>query len=134
MKTPSLIAFAAATAFFSSAVLAEDATVAALAAQTGNVTLSTSGEFASVATGQRLQAGNRLMLTEGSSASLAYDNGCMINFDKPGVYTVPEECKPVAGGPSNGAIIGGVVAGAALIGLAVGGGGDDDDDSPPVSR
>ncbi|UWX04057.1 hypothetical protein H1235_00665 [Pseudoxanthomonas sp. NC8] len=96
------------------------------------VSLSSGGEFAGTATGQALNAGERLMLTEGSSAVVRYGNGCSLSFTKPGVYTVPATCAV----PSNstdwasaGLIAGGVaVVAAGLNSMA------DDGESPPESR
>jgi len=133
-KSTSLLA--AALAVFALPSWAQESTIATLQAQTGNVTVSAGGQFSGVETGQRLQAGNRLMLTEGSSASLLYDNKCTLNFNQPGVFTVPADCKPkgAAGGDNNNAaVIGGVAAGVAVIALAAGGGGDDGSDTPPTA-
>lgn len=116
--------------------LAQEGGVATLKAHAGNVTVSTGGEFIGAETGQRLQAGTRLMLTEDSYATVAYDNNCTVTYSKAGVHTVTGECKP-AGGGSNAGVIAGVVGGAALLGLAAGGGGGGDDPPPPpppVSR
>ncbi len=144
-KSTSLLAVA--LAVFALPAWAQDGAIATLQAQTGNVTISTGGEFSTAETGQRLQAGNRLMLTEGSSASLLYDNECTLSFSQPGVFAVPADCKPkgaaATGNGNNAAVIGGIAAGAAAIALAAGGGDDGDGDltatpqtpvpPPPVS-
>jgi hypothetical protein len=96
MKRKSLSALVvAATVALSGAALAQSGDpVAVLASQAGNVSVSSNGStFAGAATGQGLLANDRLMLVEGSSATLRFDDGCTVSFDKPGVYTVPSDCK-----------------------------------------
>ena len=116
------------------ALASDDQTVATLEIKAGNAALSTGGEFAPAASGQRLQSGNRVMLMEGDSVRVVYDNHCDITFKQPGVYTIEPECTPAAALPKgNGALIGGVVAGAVLLGAAAGGGGGDST-PPPTSR
>lgn len=117
--------------------LAQDSqAVATLEINAGNASLSTGGEFAPAASGQRLQSGNRLMLMEGDSVRVVYDNDCDVTFKQPGVYTIEPECTPAAPVASgNGAVIGGVVAGAVLLGAAAsGGGGGGGNTPPPTSR
>ena len=95
MKKPlSTLLFAAAVAFAGAAFAQGNDPVAILATQTGEVSVSSDGgTFTAAATGQGLQARDRLMLVEGSTATLRFDNNCTVRFDKPGVYNVPTSCK-----------------------------------------
>ena len=44
--------------------------------------------------GDAVRAGDRVMLLEGSAVTLNFRNGCALNLNKPGVYTVPAVCTP----------------------------------------
>lgn len=109
------VLFAASVAFAAPA-FAQDQSVT-LRVDSGSVMSSTGGEFASAGNGQALAAGQKVMVNEGSSATLVYGNGCKMELSQPGVYTVPGECNMVASssGGSVGAAVG-ILAGAALIG------------------
>ena len=111
---------------------ASDQTVAILQIKSGQAALSTGGEFAPVASGQRVEPGYRVMLMEGDSVRLVYDNDCDVTYNQPGVYTVEHDCTPVAAmARGNTGVIAGVVAGAVLIGAAAGGGGGSSTPPPP---
>ena len=129
-KALSLLALAALA--FAAPVLANDDAVATLAAQTGQVSASSGGDFATAVQGQRLQAGDRLMLVEGASAKVRFDNGCTLEFDQPGVYTLPRECVAALATGTDWAgaakIAAGVAVGAALLDSM------DQGTHPPVSR
>ncbi len=59
---------------------------------------SDGGEFASASTGVDLAVGERLMVTEGSVATVHYSNQCDRTYDTPGVYVVEDgkNCVPAA--------------------------------------
>lgn len=129
----------AALVLATSAVQAQDAAAAAeplsiaLGVDGGNVLVSTGGEFAQVASGHALNPGDRVLVSEGGSATLTYGNGCQKLLGQPGVYTISAECAVAAtgNGPSAG-VIAGVAGGVAVIAAAAGGGGGGND--RPVSR
>ena len=91
---------------------------------------SRGGEFAAARNGQGVVAGERLMLSEDSAATLAYANGCQREFSAPGVYVVGVDCQKAAGVDWGGAaqVATGVAAGAAVLH------GMDETDPPPASR
>ena len=130
-KALSLLALAALA--FAAPVLANDDAVATLAAQTGQVSASREGgEFVATAQGQRLQTDDRLMLVDGATATVRFDNGCTLEFDQPGVYTLPRECVAALATGTDWAgaakIAAGVAVGAALLDSM------DQGTHPPVSR
>ncbi|KAF1695293.1 hypothetical protein [Pseudoxanthomonas koreensis] len=129
-KFVSVFALVAAIGFGAPA-LAQEGGIATLAAQAGKVSVSSNGEFAGVPTGQVLRRGDRLMLLEDASATLRLGSGCSVNFDKPGVYEIPEKCgRPLAAGTDwAGAakVAGGVAVVAAILAAQ-------DDSLAPVSR
>lgn len=106
----------------------------------GNVMVSSGDEFATAPTGTQVEAGNRLMLAEGASARVIYDNGCDVTYDEAGVYTIRSNCTPVAvanTGTDWGAA--GIIAGTAVVGAALLSNMDETESSPdvpapPVSR
>lgn len=123
-----------ALAFAASAAAAQEPATIILGVDSGNVLVSTGGEFAPLAPGQAIAPGHRVMVPEGGSAHLSYSGGCQKALTTAGVYTVTAQC--VAGstrrtGLSNGAIAG-IVAGVAVVAAVASGGGSDDD--VPVSR
>lgn len=112
----------------------------------GTVMTSQGGEFASARSGQSVVAGERLMITEGATATLTYPKGCARQFSAPGVYVISAACPTTTQGTDwAGAakiVAGGVVMAAVLHDMdqtmASANGGrataPSDDDSPPVSR
>jgi hypothetical protein len=108
------VLFAASVAFAAPA-FAQDQN-ATLQIDSGSVMVSTGGDYASASNGQALASGQKVMVNEGSSATLVYGNDCKMQLSQPGVYTVPSQCNAVAangnGGSSgtNAAIIGGAAA------------------------
>lgn len=132
-KSFSALALAATVAFCGTAFAqGSNAPVAVVASQVGNVSVSSNGStFAGAATGQSLQANDRLMLVEGSAATLRFENGCTISFTKPGVYTVPSNCQAGATGVDwqGAAIVAGGVAVVAAVLASM-----DEVPPPPESR
>ena len=108
----------------------------------GTVMTSDGGEFVGASSGEAIQAGERIMVGEGSSASISFVNGAVVNYTAPGVYTIQLPAVATGAtattlGEAVSANIGfvafaGVIA-AAGIGASVL---DDDEDlvGPPVSR
>ena len=142
MKTPLLLAFAFAAAF-ATPVLAQGAG-ATLRIDSGSAMVSTGGEFTTVSSGAQVPSGARVMLAEGSRATLVYPNGCSQPMSAAGVYGVPATC--VAAGSAGGSAaattagvdVGGaaIIAGVAVLGAAGLASRDDVDvvPPPPVSR
>lgn len=95
-----LIASLALTA--SANALAADAD-ATLLVDRGSVMTSQGGEFATAQSGQVLASGDRLMVTEGSAATVIYANECRRQYAIPGVYVIEEDCQLVAAAMRNGA-------------------------------
>lgn len=120
MKTSPLI-IAAAVLVMAMPAFAQGTSIT-LQAQ-GNVMVSTDGDFVTAPTGTNLEAGNRVMLADGASARVVYDNGCDVAFEEAGVYTIDANCTPAAYANSNtgtdwrsaGLITAGAVVGAALL-------------------
>ena len=111
------------------------APIIALGVDSGNVLVSTGGEFTQAASGQVIAPGHRVLVPEGGSASLQYGNGCGKSLATAGVYTVTADCDLASASRSRvstGAVLG-IVGGVAVI-AAVAGGGGSDSNTPPVSR
>lgn len=112
----------------------------------GTVMTSTGGEFVGAASGEAIQAGERIMVGEGSSAQITFVNGAVVNYTAPGVYSIQLPAVAAAGtattvgsavAANTGFIaLAGVIA-AAGVGSSVA---DDNEDlvdglqPPPVSR
>ena len=77
----------AATLLASSAFAAEP--VATLTAQEGTVLVNQGEEFATAAEGQALQAGDRVMLMEGASATVTFADGCALPLAAGSLLEVP---------------------------------------------
>jgi hypothetical protein len=132
---------AASLAFASTSAIAQDAAAdqIVLRVEQGQVMTSQGGEFVPAQTGTVLQPGDRIMVTEGSGASVFYDDACVGDYSQPGVHVIARRCDAAAGtassgGVSTGATVGLVAAGVAVVAVAAGGGGGSDDPSPPISR
>lgn len=139
MKTLTKLALATAVAALSLPAFAQQ-TIGTLTVNSGTVMTSEGGEFASASTGSSIQAGERLMVSENSSASVTFTNGTVVNYTAPGVYTITMPVAGVgtagatAGGASTAATVG-IVLGAAVLGAAgVEANGDDVPPDSPVSR
>lgn len=116
----------------------DEASTATLRVDQGSVMTSDGGEFASASTGSALTVGERLMVTEGSAATVVYSNQCSRAYNTPGVYVVEDgsKCVPaaVAGEGVKDSTVATVVAvGMVLAPLLI----DNDSNKPsppPVSR
>lgn len=111
----------AASVMFTAPAFAQDSSIT-LRVDSGTVMASNGGEFASANSGKPLAPGEKIMVNAGSSATAVFGNGCIVQFNTPGVYEVPSVCQSVAssnGGASNGMtaaiIVGTGVVAAALI-------------------
>ena len=135
-----LIAAALATVLFAAPAFAQDST-ATLRVDIGSAMVSNGGEFVTAPSGSQLAPGSRVMLTEGSQATLVYRNGCTQPLRAAGVHAVPATCVATAsssGGSATGVDWGGaaVISGIAVAGAAVLASMDDEPyvEPPPVSR
>ena len=143
MKKPHLFVLALAGALCAAPAFAQDGGSATLRVDVGSAMVSNGGEFVSASSGTQVTAGNRVMLAEGSRATLVYPNGCTQPLSSAGVYGVPATCVAAAGssgaataatGVDAGGI--GIVAGVAAAGAAALATMDDVEyvEPPPVSR
>ena len=92
---------------------ADDKAIATLEVNKGVVMTSRGGEYAAAASGQQLFSEERVMVTEGGSATVTYNDNCKRTYDKPGVYKLDDNCKAVAafdGGARVAFIAGGIIA------------------------
>lgn len=85
----------------------------------GTVMTSTGGEFTTPTGDQKLHVGDRVMLSDTAKATFTYDNGLVLHYESPGVYTVtmaPAAAKTgvAATGGSFGTVA--TILGAALVG------------------
>lgn len=106
--------------------------VATLRVDGGSVMTSAGGDFVTAATGQPLQAGERLMVTDGGSATVLCGTVTR-TYDTPGVYVI-EGCgagAQAAGGTDWAAAL--QISAAAVVGAAVLES-QGSSRSPPVSR
>lgn len=71
--------------------------VASLVDPQGTVMVNAGEEFVTAAESQALLAGQRVMVMEGGSASLAFVDGCVIPLEAGSMTVVPEQ-SPCAGG------------------------------------
>lgn len=112
-----------------------DDTVAKVQTDAGVIMISEGAtEFQTAIPDQRVKAKTRLMVSEESSATVVYDNGCDKKYDKPGVYEISSTCvlPYLVGGASKGLVTAGVLVGGAIIAAVIA---DNNRDSrPPVSR
>lgn len=102
----------------------------------GKVMVSQGGDFTAVNGEGVVGPGYRIMLTDGATATVLYDEGCQRQYTVPGVYPFEEGCPKAAavqGKPVNWTLVSAIGVGAILVGAAAGGG-SDDEPSPPVSR
>ena len=109
----------------------------------GSVSTSTGGDFVRASSGEAIQAGERIMVGEGSSASITFTNGAVVNYTAPGVYTVhlPAAAGVGAGAAAAATLTGGEIALISAAGLIAASGIaastlDDDEDllGEPISR
>lgn len=98
----------------------------------GQVRVSTGGEFSDAIPGQTLAPGHRVMVGEGASVTLAYPDGCRQRIDAVGVHLVPSRCSTDGDRPpANTGMIVGIGAGVAGLAAIAGGGGGGGRDTPP---
>lgn len=105
----------------------------ALGVDSGNVLVSSGGEFTQAVSGQVIAPGHRVLVPEGGSATLQYGNGCARSMASAGVYTVSADCQLASSsrsGVSTNTVLG-IAGGVAVIAAVAAGGGSD---SKPVSR
>lgn len=60
----------------------------------GDVMVSSGGEFVSAANGQVVMPGQTFMVERGSAATLSYPGNCAMSYNVPGTYRVPDVCNP----------------------------------------
>jgi len=116
-----ILGFAA--ALTASVAAAQQPTIARLSAATGGVMVSQGDAMVAAAPGLRIGPGQRVLTTAGASATITYDNGCVIPLKENQRFTVSGgECTALLAsvatiGPIAAATAGGVV-GSGLIPLA----------------
>ena len=81
----------------------------------GEVMVSSGGEYATATSGQTVQEGQSFMVHAGSAATLTYDDNCKINYVEPGTYVVPDDCDPALAYVTTGGSTAGTVAGSAAL-------------------
>src|SRR5690606_12794575 len=86
MKTLGKVALATALAGLMAPAIAQE-TIGTMQVN-GSVSTSMGGDFIPAASGEAIQAGERIMVGEGSSASISFTNGAVVEYTTPGVYTV----------------------------------------------
>ena len=146
MKSPIRFALALVAASLFAPAQAQEV-IGTLTVNQGTVMTSTGGEFASATTGEAIQAGEQIMVSEGGSASVTFNNGVVTNLTT-GVHTISGIPAVGAGagatagsvGTAGGASVAataGVIAGtAAAVAAANEAANDGDNETPdqPVSR
>ena len=139
MKTHRILLAATLASLFIAPAFAQQAESATLRVDSGSAMVSTGGEFSTAASGAQVAPGSRVMLAEGSRATLVYPNGCTQALSAAGVYGVPATCVAAASGSAAAGAAGtdltaaGIIAGVAAVG-AVGLNSMDEEPAPPVSR
>lgn len=86
----------------------------------GTVMTSTGGEFTTPVGDQKLHVGDRVMLSDSAKATFTYDNGVVLHYESPGVYTVTLAPAASQTATTSGSTFGTVatILGATLIGAA----------------
>jgi opacity protein-like surface antigen len=88
----------------------------------GTVMTSSGGEFKTATDDQKLHVGDRVMLSDNAKATFTYDNGLVLHYESPGVYTVTmapaatQTGVAATGGSNFGTVA--TILGAALVGAA----------------
>lgn len=119
------------------AIAQQESEIAKLQVDSGVIMTSRdNAAFVSAVTNDPLFDNQRLMVSEDSSATVVYDDGCRETYDKPGVYELDATCTPALVSSSGGMSPGLTAAvGAAGVGLAAYlVDRNNDDETPPVSR
>lgn len=94
-----------------------------LRVDSGSAMISQGGEFTPAASGAQVPTGSRIMLADGSRATLVYPDGCSQALASAGVYSVPATCVAAAGSSAGTATAGGsTAAGADLAAVGIIGG------------
>ena len=145
MKSHIRFSLAIVAAFLFAPAQAQDV-IGTLTVNQGTVMTSTGGEFASATSGQPIQAGEQIMVSEGGSASVTFNNGVVTNLST-GVHTISGIPAAAGAGATAGSVgtaggasaaaTAGVIAGtAAAVAAANEAANDGDDAAPdqPVSR
>lgn len=145
MKSPIRFALALVAASLFAPAQAQEV-IGTLTVNQGTVMTSTGGEFASATTGDAIQAGEQIMVSEGGSASVTFNNGVVSNLGT-GVHTISSipaaatsgvatTSVGTAGGASAAATVAVVAGTAAAAAAAVEEANDGDDKAPdsPVSK
>ncbi len=119
------------------AIAQQESEVAKLQVDSGVIMTSRNdAAFVSATNDDALYDNQRLMVSENSSATVIYSDGCRETYDKPGVYQIDATCTPTVASSSDGMSpgmmsavgVGGVLLAAYLVDN------NKDDDTPPVSR
>lgn len=98
MKSPRIILLGLAAALCAAPAFAqEQAATATLRVEAGSVMVSNGGEFVTATSGTQVPVGARVMLAEGSRATLVYPGGCSQPLTSAGVFGVPATCVAAAG-------------------------------------
>lgn len=145
MKSPIRFALALVAASLFAPAQAQEV-IGTLTVNQGTVMTSTGGEFASATSGEAIQVGEQIMVSEGGSASVTFSNGVVSNLGT-GVHTIsgiPAAAASgiattsvgTAGGASVAATAGVIAATVAATAAAVEEADDGDNETPdsPVSK
>lgn len=109
-------------AAISAPAFAQDQVTATLRVDSGSAMISQGGEFTPAASGSQVPSGSRVMLAEGSRATLVYPNGCSQALSTAGVFSVPATCVAAAGTNGGATAGGGTAAGVDLAAVGIIGG------------
>jgi hypothetical protein len=89
----------------------------------GTVMTSSGGEFTTAPTDVVLHLGDRIMLSDEAKATFIYDNGLVLHYESPGVYTVTAAPAPTrvsrTGAGSTTGTIATILGAAALAAVAL---------------
>ncbi len=143
MKSPIRLALAIAAISMIAPAMAQEV-IGTLTVNSGTVMTSTGGEFVSAATGEAIEVGEQIMVSEGAKASVTFVNG-MVSPLKIGVQSFTGVPTPLVGAPAtsvgtaggaSAVATAGVIAGTAAAVAAASEAANDDDSAPdsPVSR
>src|SRR3546814_16589845 len=85
VKSPIRLALAIAVISLIAPAMTQEV-IGILTVNNGTVMTSTGGEFVSAATGEAIEAGEQIMVSEGGSASVTFSHGVVSHFPTPGVH------------------------------------------------
>lgn len=89
----------------------------------GNVMVSSGGEYVTATSGQWVMPGQSLMVEAGSAATVTYSDNCKIDYTSAGTYVIPDDCDGavayVPAGSTAGAAAGSALTTAAIVGGVV---------------